>query len=157
MIKRILFAFVLIFSAWFLSFSYAGNKVDNSYYTKLSTSELSKKAGYDWTKDKYKLAQKAGIKNYYGSKSQNLQIKKMLLGKLWVNETKTTKTETKVKTKTKTEYLKLSTSELSKKAGYNWIKDKYKLAQKAGIKNYYGSSSQNLKIREMLLKKLWVK
>ncbi len=45
---------------------------------------------------------------------------------------------------------KLTVQGLAKKMGYNWLKDRKMLAEKAGIQNYRGTKAQNLMIRKYL-------
>ena len=45
----------------------------------------------------------------------------------------------------------MTVAQIAKKHGYNWIKDRKSLAEKAGIKNYRGTASQNLKIKAYLM------
>jgi hypothetical protein len=53
-----------------------GKKMD---LTKMSVAKLAEHCGYNWKKDRKMLAEKAGIKNYTGTKKQNMKIQKYLL------------------------------------------------------------------------------
>lgn len=46
---------------------------------------------------------------------------------------------------------KMTVSQLAKKHGYNWVRDRKMLAKKAGIENYRGTVAQNSKIKSYLL------
>ena len=46
----------------------------------MSVSVIARKMGYNWLRDRNKLAMEAGVKNYRGSSAQNVMIKKYLLG-----------------------------------------------------------------------------
>lgn len=46
---------------------------------------------------------------------------------------------------------KMSVAQIAKKHGYNWVRDRKMLAQKAGITGYRGTAAQNLKIKTYLM------
>ena len=48
--------------------------------SRMSVNTIARKMGYNWNKDRKRLAIEAGVKNYRGSFAQNVMIKRYLLG-----------------------------------------------------------------------------
>ena len=124
------------------------------------------------------LAELFGIKKYVGSAAQNIEIKNKLLSQIYVEEpapkVQTPKVEVNAVVSsevantlaensysmTKKDYAIFKNQPIFVVAshfGFNFKKDKKALAAHFNIANYKGTTAQNMKIKEELLKKVTVK